>query len=136
MGACTSRQKNVFEKAVSGFELDVTDNEVSKAFKNLPCHRVLTIPIGVSLVSILFLPLQLPMFLFLGASTGMCVVWGLFVLNCQKMSEYSRNAFRKREGFGACCVCLNGYTFDFVRCTRASNPPAFEPARFPEAALD
>ena len=64
-------------------------------------------------MAILFLPVQFFMFVFLGATKGLVVVWKLFAINFQKYGEKSRNAFRAREGFGACCPCINSYVCYF-----------------------
>lgn len=88
--------------------------EVEKAFKALPCQRIISIPIGVSLIAIVSLPVQFFMFVWLGVTAGLVLVWKLTAMNFEKMGEHSRNAFRKAEGFGACLPFLNGYTCNFL----------------------
>jgi hypothetical protein len=89
------------------------EEQMAAAMKALPCHRVFSVPIGVSLVGIALFPFNFFMFLFLGFTEGMKFTWSLFNINCTKYSEQSRNAFRGTEGFGACCVCFNKYTGSF-----------------------
>ncbi|KAL1526803.1 hypothetical protein AB1Y20_015497 [Prymnesium parvum] len=103
MGCAQSRDP--FKQAADDF---------SGVFKSLPCHRVVSIPIGMTILATLFLPIQILMFLFLGMTKGIVVVYKMFAMNCKKMGEHSRNAFRSSEGFGACLPFVNGYLCYFL----------------------
>lgn len=94
--------------------MDDLQKEAEKSYKALPCHRFVSIPLGITVIAFLTLPIQFLMFIFLGFTAGIVAVWSLFMMNCKKMGERSRNAFRFGEGFAACVPFINGYTGWFM----------------------